>query len=166
MQLAGTIAVVFSVLVLALQARELGKQSRISNQVAAVSADRDLAILMARTSDVFIRYPELRGEFFDQEPQLSSGADARLRTIADQHAEMLETLLNTTHRLEPYTVTQEEALAFAHDTLASSTRLRARIRENPGWWPPLEPLMASDDSADHASAQAASSAGGKDTAHT
>ena len=148
MQLAGTIAVVFSVLVLALQARELGKQSRISNQVAAVSADRDLAILMARTSDVFIRYPELRGEFFDQEPQLSSRADARLRTIADQHADMLESLLVTTKGLGPYAFKHEEALAFANDTLASSTHLRAMIRENSAWWPALVPLMASDDSAD------------------
>jgi hypothetical protein len=163
-QLAATIAVVISVLVLALQARELAKQSRISNQVAAVQADRDVIGLMARTSDVFIRYPELRGEFFDQEPQLSSHADARLRTIADQHADMLETLIDTTRKLGPYAFKQEEALAFANDTLASSTHLRAMIRESPGWWPPLEELVASYDSAHHASAQEGASAEGKDTA--
>jgi len=147
MELAGTIAVVFSVVFFALQARELAKQTGISNQVAAVQADGDVVRLMARTSDVFIRYPELRGEFFDQEPGLSSHADARLRTIADQHADMLETLLVRTKGLGPYAFKQEEALAFAKDTLAASTHLRAMIRENPGWWPPLEQLVASYDAA-------------------
>jgi hypothetical protein len=164
-QLAATIAVVVSVLVLALQARELAKQSRISNQVAAVQADRDVVSLMARTSDVFIRYPELRGDFFDQEPQLSSHADPRLKTIADQHADMLETLIDTTRKLGPYTFKQEEALAFASDTVASSSHLRAMIRENPGWWPPLEQLVASYDSAHDTSAQEAASVEGTDAAH-
>jgi len=164
MELAASIAVVLSVLVLAVQARELAKQSRISNQVAAVQADRDVVLLMARTSDVFIRHPELREVFFDQEPKASRHADAQIRTIADQHADMLETLLETTRQLESYTVKRTEALAFANDMLASSTHLRAMIRENPGWWPPLEQLLATHESAQHLSRRAAPSDEGGGTA--
>jgi hypothetical protein len=143
MQLAGTIAVVVSVLVLAFQARELARQSRIANQVAAAQAERDLIQLVARTSDVFISHPELRGRFFDEAPAPRTEADARLLTIADQHADMIQTLLETTATLRVYGGRrQDENITFANSLLAASTHLRTIIRDNPGFWPPLEPLLA------------------------
>ena len=145
MQLAATIAVVVSVLVLAFQARELTRQSRIANQVAGGQADRDLVRLLAETSGVFLQYPELRAYFFDQKPAPSSVTDARLLTVADQHADALQTLLDAATRLGPYGWRRDEVMTFVTSTLAASTPLRSIIRDNPGVWPPLEPLVANYD---------------------
>ena len=148
MQLAGTIAVVISVLVLAFQARELTRQPRIANQVAVIQADRDLVGLVARTSDVFISHPELRGQFFDQAPAPKTDTDARLVTVADQHADMLQTVLEMPEIFPAFGWRREEIMTFVTNTLAASAHLRAIIRNNPGVWPPLEQLLAAYE-ADH-----------------
>ena len=53
MQLAATIAVVASVLVLVLQTREVAKEASIANQVAGTRAHRELIGILARTYDRF-----------------------------------------------------------------------------------------------------------------
>jgi hypothetical protein len=150
MQLVGTIAVVASVLALAYQARELTRQSRIANLVAQIQADRAITELSTRITGVFLRHPELRAEFFDRLPEPSSSTEARLMTVADQYADVLQVALETIDRLEPYGWPTEDITAWAASMVETSTPFRSIIRENPGLWPPLEPFLAAYD-ASHAS---------------
>jgi hypothetical protein len=145
MQAIGTIAVVVSVLVLAYHAREVARQSRIANRVAALQADSAITQLSTRISDVFIQYPELRSRFFDELPNPSSATEARLMTVADQYADVLQVALDTTARLGPYGWETEDIRAWAASMVESSTHLRSIIRDNPGLWPPLEPFVANHD---------------------
>jgi hypothetical protein len=145
MQAIGTIALVVSVLVLAYQSREVARQSRIANHVAGLQADSAITQLSTKISDVFIQYPELRSRFFDDLPSPSSPTEARLLTVADQYADVLQIALDTTTRLGPHGWETEDIRAWAASMVESSTHLRAIIRDNPGLWPPLEPLLASHD---------------------
>ena len=74
MQLVATLAVVASVLVLAFQTRELTRQSRVANKVAAAKADREIFSMFERVFDGFLQYPEFRPYFYDQTTDTSSAA--------------------------------------------------------------------------------------------
>ena len=145
MQLVATLAVVLSVLALAYQARELARHSRIANEVAAVQADCDLLRMDARVQETFIQYPELRARFYDQATAPIDDTESRLLTIATQQADVLLLALDATYHLGPYGWRREEIEVWANDALATSTPLRAIIRDNPDLWPSLESLVANYD---------------------
>ena len=144
MQLAATIAVVVSVLVFALQARELARQSRLANEVAGTRSHGEIVLHWKKLMDVFIQYPELHAFYFDQTPDTPSATDSvRLGVIAEQHADWLEVLLATTTQLAPYRYSWMTAAwaDYIPRTVASSSRLRSTIRDQ-GEWPSLEPFVA------------------------
>jgi len=146
MQLVATLAVVLSVLVLAYQGRELAGNTRVANEVAGTRAHHELLIHYKSVVDVFLQYPELHAYFFDKTAATPSPSDSvRLDVIADTYADWLASGLMTSKQLASYADWAEEWTFFTPQTLASSARLRAMIRDNPGVYPPLDPFVASYD---------------------
>jgi hypothetical protein len=147
MQLVASLAVVLSVLVLAYQGRELARATRVANQVAGTQAHRELLLHWKSLSDVFIKHPELYAYYYDRATDAPSASDTvRLDVIADQEADWLHAGLMTSQRLASYAhFIGDEWAVFAAQELASSKRLRAIIRDNPGVYPSVEPYVADYD---------------------
>jgi hypothetical protein len=143
----GTAAVVLSVLVLAYQGHELARATRVANQVAGTQAHRELLLHWKSLSDVFIQYPELYAYYYDRATDTPSASDnVRLDVIADQEADWLHAGLMTSQRLASYAnFIGDEWAVFVPQQLASSKRLRAIIRDNPGVYPCVEPYVADYD---------------------
>jgi hypothetical protein len=134
------------VLVLAFQARELAKQSRIANQVAGAETNRELITLLVPVHRVFIDYPELRQHFYDQSPVAPSELDqARLVEIAEMYADAHQVAVDTAERLAPYQRFTDAWKDSADTVLASSSTFRSVVRAHPTWWPGLDPLIAAYD---------------------
>jgi hypothetical protein len=149
MQFAATIAVVLSVLVLAFQARELAGQSRVANEVAGTQAHREIVFHWASViAPAFMRYPELSAYYFDETTATPSASErVRLKVIATQHADFLEVGLTTSRQLRSYVHDTGDWDDYATHRVAASAPLRSIIRDSPGLWPTLEPLVASYDAA-------------------
>jgi hypothetical protein len=146
MHLVETLAVVVSVLVLAYQGRELAGHTRVANEVAGTQAHRELIHHWKSWSDVFIQYPELHAYYYDQATDTPNASDTvRLDVIADQEADFLDATFITSQRLASYAHWADEWTDYIPRELASSTRLRAIIRDNPGFYPSVEPLVADYD---------------------
>jgi hypothetical protein len=146
MQLVATLAVVVSVLVLAYQGRELAGHTRVANEVAGTQAHRELMLHWKSWSDVFIQYPELHAYYYDQATDTPSASDTvRLDVIADQEADWLDATFITSQRLASYAHWGDEWMVFIPRELASSTRLRAIIRDNPAAYPSVEQFVADYD---------------------
>jgi hypothetical protein len=151
MQLAATIAVVVSVLMLAYQGRELAGHTRVANEVAGTDAHRELIFHWKAIVDVFIQRPELRAHYYGHASAAPSETDSvRLNVIAEQHADWLEAGTVSIAQLRSYTHI-EDLVGTWHGFIAgevdSSPTLRSWIRANPGMNPPLDPFLASYDAA-------------------
>jgi len=143
MELAATIAVVASVLVLVLQTRAVAKEASIANQVAGTRAHRDLIGMLARIYDRFFEYPELRAHFYGQATTAPTFSEQiRLGIIAEELADTLQVALDTTEKLGSYDWVAAEWMKYAAESVATSAILRSTIRERPGIWTPLEPIVA------------------------
>ena len=147
MQLAATIAVVLSVLVLAFQARALAAQSRVANEVAGTQAHREILFhFNAVINPVFIQYPELYGYFYDETTATPSASDSvRLKALADQFASWFETGFITSEQLGAYAHGIGDWAGYFTRQLAASTPLRSYLRDNPGLFPVLDPFLAKYD---------------------
>jgi hypothetical protein len=147
LQLIGTLPVVFSVLVLAYQGRELAAQTKVANQVAGVETHRELMRHWKSILDVFIEHPELHPQYFGKATAPATASDrVRLAMIAEQHADWLEAGLLTSRALGSYESEflgeMEEYAAFC---VASSPVLRAHVRAHPDMNPPVAELLARYD---------------------
>ena len=148
MQIAATIAVIISVLVLAVQTRAVARQARIANEVAGTEAYHAIVLHWKNVFDVFIQYPELHAYYFDQATGAPSADDSvRLRVIGEQHGDFPEAALATNETLgsslEPRVVGEWDD--FIKSEVASSSVLRAAIRANPILWPPLHRVLSQYD---------------------
>jgi hypothetical protein len=95
---------------------------------------------------VFIQYPELHAYYYDQATDTPSASDTvRLDVIADQEADWLHAGFMTSQRLASYAHWGNEWTDYIPQALASSARLRAIIRDNPGVYPSVEPFVADYD---------------------
>jgi len=149
MALAGTIAVVISVLVLAYQGRELAGHTRVANEVAGTNAHRELIFHWKAILDVFVERPGLYDLYYGRATRTPSDEDAvRLKVIAEQHADWIESGLVSNNQLKSYTHIEDLVGTwddFVAGELASSPILRSWIRAHPGMNPPVEPFLASYD---------------------
>jgi hypothetical protein len=156
MQFVATLAVIVSVLVLAIQTREVARQARVANEVAGTQAHREIIFWDMKRTDVFTERPELHAYYYDRTTETPSAADAvRLEVIAEQHASWLESALLTTQKLQSYSygATIGEWSEYIGHEIEASTALRSIIRKSPGVWPPLEPFVSQYDDKQAASAQ-------------
>jgi hypothetical protein len=149
MQLAATIAVMLSVLVLALQARALASQSRVANEEAGTQAHREIIFhYNSVIAPTFLQYPELYAFFFGETTATPTVADdIRLKVIADQYASWFEAGLTTKEQLRAYAHDIGDFGSYLTQQLPVSPPLRSIIRDNPGVWPSLEPFLADYDAA-------------------
>ncbi len=147
MDYVATIAVVASVLVFAFQARELARQSRVGNEVAGTQAHRDLLRDYKQFADVFIQYPELHAHYYDQTPNTPTAIDiVRLKVIAEQQADWLDTALITTRQLASYDWMTGVWDNYITRTVASSSHLRSMVRSDvDGEWSSLRPFLSRYD---------------------
>jgi hypothetical protein len=158
LQLIGTLAVFASVLVLAYQARELTRQSRAANQVAATRAHQGLFRQFEWVSGAFLQHPELRAYFFSEmaPPPNTTDLSSRLETIAERYADVLYVGLDTASGLVTYGEWRpskgrqdfaSQWVEYVTAMIERSEPLRSVIRANPGVWPSLELLLADHDAA-------------------
>jgi hypothetical protein len=150
MQVAATIAVVASVIVLVLQTRAVAKEASIANQVAGTRAHRELIGMLGQIYDRFFEHPELRAHFYGEATTAPSETDrVRLEIISEQVADTLQVALDTTEKLASYGWVAAEWRKYTVQSLAASAVLRSTIRDRPGIWTPLEPLVAAYDAQSH-----------------
>jgi hypothetical protein len=144
----GTIAVVASVLVLAYQARELAKHTHIANEVAGVETNRELITMYQRIHQVFIDYPELRPQFFDEATKAPSEQDTiRLRELAEMTADAHQVGLETADRLASYEQYRAPWREYVSVSVAHSSTLRSVLRTLPSAWPSVIELADAHDRA-------------------
>jgi hypothetical protein len=159
MQFAATIAVVASVLVLAIQTRAVARQTRVANEVAGVEAFRATQFHWKHLFDVFIHHPELHAYYFDETTAAPSATDSvRLRILAEQHCDWLEVAYVTNKKLSAAVEknTIGEWADYIASVVASSSVLRSMIRDNHGNWPSLDPVLSRNDASQATSAKGAS----------
>lgn len=148
MEVAGTIAVIASVLVLAFQARELAKHARIANQVAAVETNRELLMMFHNVYRVFLEQPELRALFFDESSAEPTADDrVRIRVVSEMIADCLQVGLETVSRLATYGRYADPWMDYVEMTVNGSSSIRSLVRDNPTFWPSILPLVESYDAA-------------------
>jgi hypothetical protein len=150
LQLIGILAVFASVLVLAYQARELVRQSRVANQVAATQAHQELFRQFELVQGAFLQYPELRAFFFSETAPTpnTTEASSRLETIAEKYADVLSLSLDTAAGLVTYGQWRAgNWVEYVTSMIEGSEPLRSFIRANPGDRPSLEPFLADYDAA-------------------
>jgi hypothetical protein len=141
-QVLGTVAVIGSVLVLAFQARELARQTRHTNEVAATQAHRDLIALFRPINLTFVEHPELRAQFFGRLARKPTARELeQVESTAEVYADALQASLDTTERLTGYGWDTEPWTAYAEAIIRASPALRALLYDNPGFWPPLDRIL-------------------------
>ena len=147
MELAATLAVVLSVLVLAYQGRELARHTRVANEVAGTEAHREILLHWKSIMDAFLDYPDLHAHYFGGSTADPTASErVRLRIIAEQHADWLEASLITNEQLRSYGGTGDWS-GYVAEVLASSPLLRSIVRLQPGVNPPIDALLAEYDAA-------------------
>lgn len=163
MQFAATIAVVISVLVVAVQTRAVWKEERVANQVAGTRAHRDLLKMLDAVHDKFFAHPELWNHFYGRATGEPAPSDAiRLQVLGEQFADALQAGIDTTVKLASYGWVAKEWKQYATEAVAASPVLRSTIRDRPGIWTPLEEIVAAYDAratAAESSSLAASASG-------
>ncbi len=143
MEFLATGAVVASVLVLAYQARELTKQTRQSNQVAATEARRELTAQFREILLVFVEHPSLRAHFYGEAPHSPAPDEqAQLEALAEVYADALQTVLDTTEQLRIYGWVPATWRRYAEVTIRNSPALQSLLHTHPGLWPPLDQIVA------------------------
>jgi hypothetical protein len=148
MQFVATLAVVASVLFLAMQTRAVWREERIANQVAGTRAHRDLLKMLGAINEKFFERPELWSYFYGESTEEPSPMDlVRLEVLAEQLGDALQAALDTTARLKSYGWVTSEWRQYAVESVAASPILRATIRSRPGIWTPLEAMVAEYDAA-------------------
>ena len=155
MQFAATIAVVVSVLVVALQTRAVWKEERVANQVAGTRAHRELLRMLGAINERFFDHPELWRHFYGEADDRPTSTELiRLQMIAEQLADTLQAALDTTVKLASYDWVTSEWKQYAAESIGASPVLRSTIRNRPGIWTPLEAMVAAYDAQSPSGAEA------------
>ncbi|MDN0200079.1 hypothetical protein [Streptomyces sp. S.PNR 29] len=124
----------------------LARQTRISNAVAAVSANDMVLRSLREVHALMLQYPGSRGCFYDGKP-LPEEADQReaIVTIAELLADVLSSGIHV-HRKVPDSTSAAPWEAYCRYTLANSPVLEALVRTHPEWWFYLPPLLPAESS--------------------
>jgi hypothetical protein len=133
--IAGAVAVILSVLLLAYEARQLTQQGRIANQHAGAETNRELLRMFADVHRVFIDHPNLRPHFLDESAVAPSAVEQiRLAVVTEMFADALQVGIESAERLEPYGVYAEAWRGYADTSVANSSMLRDFVRARPEPW--------------------------------
>jgi hypothetical protein len=140
--IAGLLGFITSTLLLALQTREVAKQTRISNSIAGASTIREaMTTLRDSHHQILFDHPELRPYFYGGRPFPTNADDApRLIAAADMLADCLEVALHAT-RYIPATESYEDWIDYSRYLLEHSPVLADLVHQHPVWWPHLAQLQ-------------------------
>jgi hypothetical protein len=142
-QLVSAAVLLLSVGVLAWQAREFTRQTRIANQVAGANAQLASTERMNEVLGIFVQYPELRPYFYGgRTPSNDETSQQRLETIADMLADVVETSLDIAHRLPSFSYNLSDWEDYAQFMLTNGPVFRSWIDQHPHWFPTLARLSA------------------------
>ncbi len=131
----GLIGLAASVLLLALQNREVAKQTKISNAVGGASVIQEAINGGRELNMVFLERPELRAYFYDRKAPPPAGSDRdRVLIVAEMLADVLDVGLLTT-RLVPSTESNDDWTTYTAFIAAHSPALVDLVRQHPEWWP-------------------------------
>lgn len=156
MELAGLIAVVVSVLVLAWQSREVAKQTRIANaqarmanEPAEASGVTSMDALQPPLSHLLV-YPHLR-PYFCRGTALadcpSADQASQVETLAEMFADGVEMALEAGHLAGPYRRHLADWESYAAHLLRNSPAVEALIREQGAdWYPRLHAFYVQTNS--------------------
>ncbi|MFG2512907.1 hypothetical protein [Streptomyces sp. NPDC048584] len=135
---------VWSVFHLARQTRAAAEQAKISNAVAAVSAN-DMALRALREVHLLLlERPGSRAYFYagkplPEQPGHQDERDA-ITTIAELLADVMSSGL-VVHDKVPDSTSAQPWTDYCRHTLDSSPVMRDLVRAHPAWWPPLARLL-------------------------
>jgi hypothetical protein len=138
----GLIGLFISTLLLALQTREVAKQTQISNSIAGASALTEaMAALRGSHHQIMFDHPELRPYFYDSKPAPTIVEDAfQLMAAADMLADCLETAMHATRHI-PATESYDDWADYSRYLLEHSPVLTELVRQHPVWFPYLVRLL-------------------------
>ncbi|TDB94932.1 hypothetical protein [Actinomadura sp. 7K534] len=141
--LGGLLGLIVSTVLLALQTREVAKQTKINNSIAGASALQEAMNALRESHHlVMCNHPELRPYFYYNEPAPESGElKERVAVAAEMLADCLEVAMHATGTI-PATGSYESWVDYCRHFLAHSPALADMVREFPGWWPALARLVA------------------------
>jgi hypothetical protein len=143
----GLVGVISSVSLLALQARTLAQQAKISNAIARATVINNASSNLHQIFQIFIERPELRPYFYEsKDPPLRGYKRTRIIMAAEILGDIFEDGL-VVHRLLPTSRSPEALLhasrssnawiGYCRLVLTSSPIMNEIMQHNRGWWPKL-----------------------------
>lgn len=136
----GLLGLIFSLLLLAKQTRDVSEQVRASN---TLNATHGLDHTLQSLREIYFKmmeHPGMRAYFYDNKPCPDAGAEReQVLLLAELFADMLADGLNVTSRI-PGTVSHEGWIDYSKHILDNSPVMRSMINEHPNWWPGLAAL--------------------------
>ncbi|MEU1518757.1 hypothetical protein ABZ490_42575 [Streptomyces sp. NPDC005811] len=136
----GLLGLIFSLLLLAKQTRDVSEQVRASN---TLNATHGLDHTLQSLRDIYFKMmerPGMRAYFYDNKPCPDAGEEReQVLLLAEVFADMLTDGLNVTSRI-PGTVSHEGWSDYCKFILENSAVMRSLISERPNWWPGLAAL--------------------------
>ncbi|GAB7104475.1 hypothetical protein JCM4814A_27890 [Streptomyces phaeofaciens JCM 4814] len=136
----GLLGLIFSLLLLAKQTRDVSEQVRASN---TLNATHGLDHTLQSLREIYFKmmeHPGARAYFYDNKPCPEAGEEReRVLLLAELFADMLTDGLNVTSRI-PGTVSHEGWSDYCKFIRDNSPVMQSLINEHPNWWPGLAAL--------------------------
>ncbi|MFF6998613.1 hypothetical protein ACFY93_27120 [Streptomyces sp. NPDC008313] len=130
-----------SMLYLARQTKAAAEQAKISNAVAAVSANDMVLRSLREVHTLMLQHPGSRRCFYDSMPlPTETGRRDAIVTIAELLADVLTSGIHV-HRNIPGSASAEAWEDYCRSVLVSSPVLRDLVRTHSAWWPYLSALL-------------------------
>ena len=141
-QLVSLAAIVVSVLLLALQTRELAKQTRVANSLAGASTLAAQSAQLATALVALVEHPELRPHFYSGLPSPSDPAtQSRIATIAELFADAIESSLQASGLVESFAGNDSDWRSYAAGHCRSSPAVEQVVRDHAGWYPLMAEVL-------------------------
>ncbi|GAA1378855.1 hypothetical protein [Catellatospora chokoriensis] len=135
----GTLAVVVSLLFLAVQTRAAARQAEINNSIGITSTFYQSASLVQVVHGTFLSDPSLRAYFYDgRECSPKNPQRAKVVTLAELHADALEYGLMAGQQIKGAVAW----VNYPRDLLARSPVMQEVVSGQPELWPRLADLLA------------------------
>jgi hypothetical protein len=147
--LLGTVALFVSVGLLAWQSREIAKQTRINNAIAATTCLVETFNQLHKVIGHFVEDPNLRDYFYSGKmPPKGKLEYVKIATLAEMFADVLDCGLKS-NSLLPSTAAYDDWRSYA-EFLASRSPIMVEViqKQDPSWWPVLVDIFVKPELTD------------------
>jgi hypothetical protein len=139
---ASGVSVVLSLIFLGAQARELARQTRLNNRIAAAAGMHDSTQLLHDVCRIFVQRPDLRAYFYEgKECPRSGKRRAEVLSIVEMLADAIDYGLMVVE-LSPDTASYEDWHAYALSMAKVSPVLRDWLGRHNEWYKTYKRLLA------------------------